>query len=135
MELSHNSPLREHMGYDKPIYRMRRDFYWPGMKRDLKHFIRSCDICQQVKADNSFPNGLLQPLPIPYQPWTHITMDFINGLPNSHGYNSLWVVVDCLTKYSHFVPLKGPYTAKTIAEMFLKHVFKLHGLPLSIVSD
>ncbi|XP_042950090.1 uncharacterized protein LOC122282205 [Carya illinoinensis] len=103
LELTHSSPWGGHSGYDKSAHRMRRDFYWPGMKRDLKQFTRACDLCQRVKADNFLPNGLLQPLPIPSQPWTQISMDFIEGLPNSHGYNSLWVVVDRLTKYGHFI--------------------------------
>lgn len=88
-----------------------------------------------MKGENNFPRGLLQPLLIPSQPWSHITMDFIKDLPLSQGCSNLQVVVDRLTKYSHFTSLAHPFTAKTIVQLFLKHVFKLHGLPLSIISN
>lgn len=92
-------------------------------------------MCQEVKVDQSKPSGLLQPLPIPSQPWIHITMDFVEGLPSSQDFNSVWVVVDRLTKYSHFVTLKHPFSAKTVAQLFVKHVLKLRGMPQSIISD
>lgn len=124
-----------HSGFVKTIQRVRRDFYWLGLKSDVKQFIKDCDLYQRVKSSNTLPSGLQQRLPIPTQPWTHTSMDFIEGLPNSKGFNNLWVVVDRLTKYNHITPLKHPCTAQDIANLFLKHIFKLHGLPLSIVSD
>lgn len=74
-------------------------------------------------------------MPIPSQPWLYITIDFVEGLPNSQGFNSVWVVVDRLTKYAHFVPLSHPFLTKTVALFFVKHILKLHGMPQSIVSD
>ena len=79
--------------------------------------------------------GLLQPLPIPAAPWTELSMDFIIGLPNSAGYTTVLVVVDRLTKVAHFSPLKPNFTAKSVAEVFMNSVIKLHGFPLGIVSD
>jgi len=79
--------------------------------------------------------GLLQPLPIPEGVWQNLTMDFIEGLPKSEGCTVILVIVDRLTKYAHFLPVKHPYTAATIAQLFMDHVVKLHGLPASIVSD
>lgn len=79
--------------------------------------------------------GLLQPLPIPAGVWQDLSMDFIEGLPKSEGCTVILVVVDRLTKYAHFLPLKHPYIATTIAKLFMDNVVKLHGLPHSIVID
>jgi len=135
MQYVHASPIAGHAGYDKTIHRARRDFFWPGMKADLRAFVRECDVCQRVKAENVSPAGLLQPLPVPERPWYSISMDFIEGLPLSKGHSVIWVIVDRLTKYAHFLSLAHPYTATSLAQLFVQQVFKLHGLPNSIISD
>ena len=117
------------------IKRISTILFWKGMKKQVRHFIRSCDVCQRFKYDNTAPAGLLQPLPIPSNAWTHVSMDFIEGLPLSGGVDVILVVVDRLTKYAHFVGLRHPYTATIVAKAYIDHIFKLHGLPISIVSD
>jgi hypothetical protein len=131
----HGDPMAGHSGYEKTLHRAKRDFYWQGMRNDIKKFIRECDICQQNKYDNLYPAGLLQPLPIPSRVWTDISMDFVEGLPLSQGHSVIFVVVDRLSKYAHFISLSHPYSAAKIAQLFIFHVFKLHGMPNSIVSD
>lgn len=115
LQFIHVSPVANHAGYDKTMHRAKKDFYWPGMKVDIKIFIRECDTCQRVKSENVSPAGLLQPLSIPDRPWLSISMDFIEGFPLSMGYNVIWVVVDRLTKYAHLLPLKHPYTTEKLA--------------------
>jgi len=135
LQYVHSDPAAGHSGYDKTLQRARRDFYWHGMRRDIKNFIRECDVCQQNKSENICPVGLLQPLPIPTRVWTDISMDFVEGLPPSQGHSVILVVVDRLTKSSHFISLAHPYTAAKVAQLFIQNVLKLHGMPQSIVSD
>lgn len=104
------------------------------MKKDVDNYIQQCSVCQQTKHSLSHPTGLLQPLPIPEGVWQDISMDFIEGLPKSEGYSVILVVVDRLTKFAHFIPIKHPYTAVSIAKVFLEHIVKMHGLPKSIVT-
>ena len=105
------------------------------MQWDIKTYVRGCDACQRIKHETSKPAGLLLPLDIPQKPWHSVSMDFVEGLPTSHKQNVVLVVVDRLTKYFHFIALTHPYTAAKVASLFLQHVFKLHGIPTSIVSD
>ena len=105
------------------------------MTKDVRMFVLSCEVCQKCKYDNSAYLGLLQPLPIPKRIWQHITMDFIEGLPNSKGKHVIYMVVDRLSKAAHFMSLTHPYTATEGAQSFLDNVFKLHGFLDSITSD
>uniref|UniRef100_A0A2N9FEI3 Reverse transcriptase n=1 Tax=Fagus sylvatica TaxID=28930 RepID=A0A2N9FEI3_FAGSY len=135
LALIHDSPLGGHSGYLKSLHRAKKDWFWHGMKKDIKAYIRGCDTCQRLKHETSKPAGLLQPLAIPPRPWHSISMDFVEGLPTSRKQNVILVIVDRFTKYVHFISLSHPYTASKVAALFLQHVFKLHGLPSSIVSD
>jgi hypothetical protein len=131
----HASPIGGHAGITRTMARISAEFYWPNMKSAVHKFITECLICQQAKHMTTLPAGLLQPLPIPTQVWEDVTMDFITGLPLSCGFTVILVVVDRLTKYAHFMPLKPDYSSKSVAEVFMTNIVKLHGVPKSIVSD
>lgn len=105
------------------------------MKSMIRSYVRDCHICQMAKPERSHPAGLLQPLPVPSEPWEVATMDFIDGLPTSNHFNCLLVIVDKFSKYAHFIPLRHPYTASTVADLFVKNIYRLHSMPLSLVSD
>jgi hypothetical protein len=131
----HSSAIGGHPGTKATYQRLKNHFAWKGMNQAVEEFIKQCRICQQAKHSHNHPTGLLQPLPIPEGVWRDLSMDVIEGLPKSQGYSVIMVVVDRLTKFAHFVPVKHPYTASAIAQLFLDNIVKLHGLPQSIVSD
>lgn len=135
IETMHSSPLGGHSGIQGTLQRLRAIFHWPGMKQAVKEFVLACQTCQLCKHENVKTPGLLQPLPIPDQAWMHISMDFIEQLPISEGKDTIWVVVDRFSKYAHFISLHHPFTASSLANNFLDTIYKLHGLPSSIVSD
>jgi len=108
------------------------------MKREIAAFVSRCMTCQLVKAEHQRPPGLLQPLEIPEWKWEHITMDFISGLPRTRkGNNSIWVIVDRLTKSAHFIPMKTGEKMHMLplAELFVNEIVSRHGQPVSITSD
>jgi hypothetical protein len=106
------------------------------MKQAVEDFVKQCSICQHAKHITTSPAGLLQPLPIPEGVWMDISMDFVEGLPKSQGFSVIMVVVDKLTKFAHFVPVKHPYTAASIAQLFMDNIVKLlKGLFLVLVIE
>ena len=106
------------------------------MKKDVVEFVSRCLICQQVKAKHQRPAGLLQSLPIPQWKWEKITMDFVVGLPRCQsGYDVICVIVDRLTKSPHFLPMKNSDSIEKLAKLYVKEIVRLHGTPISIVSD
>lgn len=131
----HDSPIGGLDGVTRTVARIGAQFYWPKMRQQVKDFIAACIICQQAKSATTAYAGLLQPLPIPTQVWDDVTMDFITALPLSFGFIVIMVVVDRLSKYAHFIPLKSDYSSKTVAEAFMNTVVKLHGMLESIISD
>lgn len=131
----HDSSFGGHSGRDATAARVKSLFFWKGMNKDIQNYIRECDVCQRSKPDLAAYPGLLQPLPIPTKIWDQISMDFIEGLPSSGGKHVIMVVVDRLSKYAHFIALTHPYIAIEVAQIFLDHIFKLHGLPSTITSD
>ena len=115
---------------------LKQNYWWPGMKKDIGEYVALCDTCQRVKAEHQRPAGLLQPLKIPEWKWDEISMDFIVGLPKTQrGYDSIWVVVDRLTKVAHFIPVRTNYRGDQLAEKYMERIVCLHGVPKRIVSD
>ncbi|PKU82604.1 hypothetical protein MA16_Dca019279 [Dendrobium catenatum] len=111
-------------------------FWWPGMKKDVADFVARCEACQLVKAEHQRPGGLLQSLPIPEWKWEEVTMDFAMGFPRSRqGHDAIWVIVDRLTKSAHFLPIRQTDPVDRLAQVYVKEIVRLHGVPKVIVSD
>lgn len=135
LEEFHSTPSGGHSGFLRTYRRLAENIYWIGMQKRVRDFVRACEVCQRQKYAATTPGGLLQPLPIPNAVWEDVSLDFITGLPKSKGFDAVLVVVDRLSKYGHFILLKHPYTAKSVAEVFIKEIVRLHGIPQSIISD
>ena len=115
---------------------IRKQYYWPGMKSDFAEYIARCMECQKVKVEHRHLMGLLQPLPISEWKWDVVTMDFITKLPKRRLKNDvIMVVVDTLTKETHFVPIKTMHKEANIENIYMKEVAILHGILKAIVSD
>jgi hypothetical protein len=136
MDEAHLSKFDIHPGRTKMYQDLKQNFWWTRMRREIAKYVSECDICQRVKASHLKTAGILQPLPIPCWKWEDIGMDFIVGLPNtSRRHDSIWVIVDRLTKTAHFVPVHTTCNAKTYAEIYLDQIVHLHGIPKTIISD
>jgi hypothetical protein len=136
LEEAHLSKFSIHPGSTKMYQDLRQHFWWTRMKREIAKYVSECDTCQRVKASHLKVSSTLQPLSIPSWKWEDISMDFIVGLPNtSRKHDSIWVIVDRLTKTAHFLPVHTTYVAKKYAEVYLDQIVRLHGIPKTIISD
>lgn len=131
----HDLVIGGHSGFLRTYKRISAVVFWKGMKKMNRDYVARCETCQQCKTDALSPTGLLTPLPIPQRIWEGISMDFIGGLLKSKGFDTILVVVDRLSNYAHFYLLGHPYNAKQVAELFVREIICLHGLPKTIVSD
>ena len=106
------------------------------MKREIAQYVAQCLVCQQVKMEHQRPVGFLQPLPIPEWMWEDITMDFVTGLPRTPtGKDAIWVIVNQLTRFAHFLAIRVDFSLKRLARLYINEIVRLHGAPVSIVSD
>ncbi|WVZ64213.1 hypothetical protein U9M48_013773 [Paspalum notatum var. saurae] len=120
---AHDTAYSIHPGSTKMYHDLKERFWWYGMKRAVAEYVAVCDTCQRVKAEHQRPAGLLQPLKIPEWKWEEISMNFIVGLPRTQkGYNSIWVVVDRLTKVAHFIPVNTTYSGARLAELYISRI-------------
>jgi hypothetical protein len=136
LDEAHLSKFSMHPGSTKMYQDLKQNFWWTRVKREIAKYVSECDICQRVKPSQLKTAGILQPLPIPSWKWEDISMDFIVGLPNtSQRHDSIWVIVDRLTKTAHFLLVHTTYNAKKYAEIYLDQIVCLHGVPKTIISD
>ncbi|GKA03333.1 putative reverse transcriptase domain-containing protein [Tanacetum coccineum] len=136
MHESHKSKYSIHPGSDKMYQDMKKLYWWPNMKANIATYVSKCLTCAKVKAEHQRPSGLLVQPDIPQWKWDNITMDFVTKLPkSSQGYDTIWVIVDRLTKSAIFVPMRETDPMDKLARMYLKEVVTRHGIPLSIICD
>ena len=141
LRVVHDEPFAGHFGEAKTYDLLSRNYYWQGMRADVKTYVKECDICQRTRVHRHLPYGELAPLPQPSGPWQEISMDFITGLPpskwprESNVYDSIFVIVDRYTKMSIYIPVTKKIDTEELAEAFLRHFVKSYGNPKGIVSD
>jgi hypothetical protein len=133
---AHESAYSIHPRSTKMYLDLREKYWWYGLKRDVAEYVALCDTCQMVKAEHQRPAGLLQPMQIPEWKWEEVGMDFIVGLPRTQkGYDSIWVIVDRLTKVTRFLPVRTTYSNARLAELYMERIVSLYEVPKKIVSD
>jgi hypothetical protein len=136
LDESHLSKFSMHPGSNKMYHDLRSLYWWTRMKREIAKYISKCDTCQRIKASHLKVVGTLQPLPIPSCKWEDICMDFIVGLPNtSRHHDSIWVIVDRLTKTTHFLPVHTTHRTEKYARIYIDQIVHLHGILITTVSD
>jgi hypothetical protein len=136
LDEAHLSKFSMHPGSTKMYQDLKQNFWWTRMRREITKYVSECDTCQRVKASHLKIVGILQPLPISSWKWEDISMDFIVGLPNtSQRHDSVWVIVDRLTKTARFLTMHTTFNAKKYAEIYIDQIVRLHGVPKTIISD
>lgn len=135
LQEAHDNLSSGHPGRTKTYEILQRHFYWPGMLKYTEQWVKNCQTCKRITPSREGHQGVLKPLPIPGKAWQHLSMDFITHLPDSKGYDAILVVVCRLTKFRHIIPCKGTCNAEELARLFRDNIWKLYGLPDSIVSD
>src|ERR1700761_3855867 len=135
LTLCHDSKLAGHPGRWKTLELVSRNYWWPQMSRYIGKYVSTCDMCLRTKSIRQPPTGELHPLPIPDASWDTISVDFIVELPESNGKDAIMVVVDSVTKRSHFIGTVTTLSAAGTAQLYLRHIWKHHGRPKRVVSD
>jgi hypothetical protein len=136
LDEAHLSRYSIHPGSTKMYHDLKQHYWWTKIKIEIVRYVAMCDSCRRVKAIHMKTVGPLQSLPIPTWKWENISMDFIVGLPRTtKGFDSIWVIIDRLTKTAHFLPVKVKYLVMTYAELYIARILSLHGIPKIIVSD
>nr|GFB63226.1 reverse transcriptase domain-containing protein [Tanacetum cinerariifolium] len=133
---SHKSKYSVYPGSDKMYQDLKQLYWWPNIKADIATYVSKCLTCLRVKAEHQKPSGLLVQPKIPQWKWDNITMDFVMKLPTtSSGYDTIWMIVDRLTKSAHFLPMREDDSIDKLTKLYLKEVVTRHGIPVSIIFD
>ena len=135
IQLHHNTPVGGHGGRWKTTELVTRNYWWPGVTKEVGRYVDGCDTCQRYKNQSEAPAGKLMPNAIPEKPWSHISADFITKLPLAQGYNAILVVCDRFSKMAHFITTTEKTSVEGLAKLFQDQVWRLYGLPESIISD
>ncbi|CAI7760844.1 unnamed protein product [Closterium sp. NIES-53] len=136
LEEFHDVLYAGHFGSKKTLAGIAKVYYRPHMANDVQKFVTSCDTCQGMKSSKQKKEGLLQPLPVPEQPWQVISLDFITGLPPTNaGHDAILVVIDKFSKMGHFIPTHTTARTEETAQLFFKHIISQHGIPTTLISD
>ena len=133
--LYHDSSLGGHLGNANTYELLQRNYYWPNMQKFVNRYVSHCHTCKRSKGSRFKKQGVLKPLPVPNQRWTDISIDFVTGIPEVDGQNAICNVVCRLTKERHHIATITELNAEGVADLFVKHIWKHHGLPRSIISD
>ncbi|GJY11090.1 putative reverse transcriptase domain-containing protein [Tanacetum coccineum] len=135
MHESHKSKYSIHPGSEKMYQDVKKLFWWPNMKADIATYVSKCLTCARVKAEHQRPSGLLVQPEIPEWKWDNITM-LCHKLPrSSQGFDTIWVIVDRLTKSAHFLPIRENDPLDKLARLYLNRIVARHGIPASIICD
>nr|GEV93460.1 reverse transcriptase domain-containing protein [Tanacetum cinerariifolium]GEW65871.1 reverse transcriptase domain-containing protein [Tanacetum cinerariifolium] len=136
MHESHKSKYSIHPASDKMYHDLKQLYWWPNMKAIIVEYVSKCLTCSRVKAECQKPSGLLIQPEIPTWKWERITMDFVSKLPKtSNGHDTIWVIIDRLTKSAHFIPTRATNSMETLTRLYIKEIVSRHGVPISIISD
>jgi len=124
----HKSKLSIHPGATKMYQDLKQRFWWPGMNKQVAEYVASCLTCQKAKVEHQKPAGFLQSLDVPEWKWDSIVMDFVVALPKTQRkFDSIWVIVDRLTKSAHFILVRTNYNVAKLAEIYIEEIVRLHG--------
>ncbi|GJP58391.1 hypothetical protein CLOP_g23643, partial [Closterium sp. NIES-67] len=136
LEEYHDVLYAGHFGSNKTLTGIAKHYYWPHLAEDVQKFVTSCDTCQRMKSSKQKKAGLLQPLPVPEQPWQVVSLDFITGLPpTTSSHDAILVVIDKFFKMGHFIPTHTTARTEETAQLFVRHIISQHGIPTTLISD
>ena len=135
IQAHHDTVLSGHPGQYKTWELVARNYWWPGLNRDVAKYVKGCEKCQATKAHRTRPTGLLNPHDVPTEPWEMVGTDLIGELPSAHGYNAIAVVIDHMTKHLHLFPTHMTLTSEGMARIYRDKIFPVHGMPRKIIHN